>query len=86
MKVLLFCAPSGEIMFVSRCFMGGTSDVTTVLKGDVVKLIEFGDEFLTDKGKCLRCLLTSFCLPRYEHRIVHSRYSINKNYTFNEIN
>ena len=51
MKILLFCAPSGEIMFVSQCFMGGTSDVTTVLKGDVVKLIEFGDEFLTDKGK-----------------------------------
>ena len=57
MKVLLFCAPSGEIMFVSQCFMGGTSDVTTVLKGDVVKLIEFGDEFLTDKGKRLLYLL-----------------------------
>ena len=57
MKVLLFCAPSGEIMFVSKCFMGGTSDVTTVLKGDVVKLIEFGDEFLTDKGKRLLYLL-----------------------------
>ena len=37
-------------MFVSKCFMGGTSDSTTVLKGDVVKLFEEGDDILLDKG------------------------------------
>ena len=37
-------------MLVSRCFMGGTSDSVTVLKGDCLRLLEKGDDVLLDKG------------------------------------
>ena len=50
MKFLVACAPSGEIMMLSKCFLGGTPDGMTVLKSDLLKLLERQDKVLADKG------------------------------------
>ena len=51
MKFLVACAPSGEIMMLSKGFLGGTPDGMTVLKSELVKLLEKRDKILADKGK-----------------------------------
>ena len=51
LKFLVACAPSGEIMMLSKCFLGGTPDGMTVLKSDLLKLLEKQDQLLADKGK-----------------------------------
>ena len=51
LKFLVACAPSGEIMMLSKCFLGGTPDGMTVLKSDLLKLLERQDQLLADKGK-----------------------------------
>ena len=49
-------------MLVSECFFGGTSDGITVLKGDLLPLLEEGDDVLADKGIFYENKLNSFQL------------------------
>ena len=51
MKILIVCSPAGDIMMVSPCFMGGTSDSMTVLKSYLLPCLEKGDDLLADKGR-----------------------------------
>ena len=37
-------------MLVSKCFLGGTPDGMTVIKSEVLKLLQKGDQLLADKG------------------------------------
>ena len=52
-RILIICAPSGEITFMSKCFLGGTPDGTIVIKSGLLKLMEWGDDLLADKGEIL---------------------------------
>ena len=38
-------------MMLSKCFLGGTPDGMTVMKSDLLKLLEKQDQLLADKGK-----------------------------------
>ena len=44
-----------EIMLVSKCFLGGTPDGMTVIKSEVLKLLQKGDQLLADKGNIFFC-------------------------------
>lgn len=49
-KYLVACAPSGEIMFVSKGFGGRTTDTEITVRSGFLQLIEPGDHILADKG------------------------------------
>ena len=52
-KVLLGCAPSGEITFISKGFGGRVTDSELTVKSGFVRLVEPGDTIMADKASKL---------------------------------
>ena len=50
-KVLLACAPSGEIVFISKSYGGRVTDSELTVKSGFVNLVEAGDTIMADKGR-----------------------------------
>ena len=58
MKTLVGITPSGFFSFVSKLWIGSTSDRKLTQKSGILELIEEGDHVMADRGFTIRDLLT----------------------------
>ena len=56
-KLLVGIAPSGVVVFVSRCYPGSTTDKEIVVNSGILNKLDVGDNIMADKGFLLHDIL-----------------------------